>query len=94
MPIGTDVEPVTPSAGRTRPGRHLLLVLAMLGATAAVLLGLTAASRALVAADGTLAAASRGVALGVLAVTTLGLVGLTRLFRSNRRHGACGSDRC
>jgi hypothetical protein len=94
MPTGTDVDAAASPAGRTRPGPRAVLVLAVLGATAAVLLGLTAATRALVAADGTLAAPSRTVALGILATTTLGLAGLTRLFLSNRRHGACGSDRC
>lgn len=94
MSSGTDVGAMTPPAGRTRPGRRALLLLALLGAAAAVLLGLTAASRALVATDGTLAGPFRGVALATLALTTLGLVGLTRQFRRNRQNGACGADRC
>lgn len=81
----------TPDRTRGRVGR---LTLATLGAAGAVLLGLFAVSEATVAADGTLSEPFGLLALGTLALTAAGLVGLGLLFRSVRRRSTCGRGGC
>lgn len=81
------------SPERTR-GRAGLLTLATLGASGAVLLGLFAVSEVTVAADGTLTEPFWALALGTLALTGAGLVGLGLLFRSVRRRSICGRGGC
>lgn len=74
--------------------RRGALTLAVLGGSAAVLLGLFALSGSTVAADGTLVEPFGMLALGMLALTATGLVGLVLLFRSVRRRSACGRGDC
>lgn len=76
------------------PRRRGALTLAVLGGTAAVLLGLFALSGSTVAADGTLVEPFWMLALGMLALTATGLVGLVLLFRSVRRRSTCGRGDC
>lgn len=92
MPTGTDA-PAAATA-RPRPPRRAPLALAMLGGTGLVLMGLFAASEATVAADGTLTEPFWALALGTLALTTAGVLGLGWLFLGIRRRGACGRDGC
>lgn len=66
-------------------GRAGQLVLATLGSAGAVLLGLFAVSEVTVAADGTLTEPFGLLALGTLALTAAGLVGLGLLLRLVRR---------
>ncbi len=75
-------------------GRAGLLALTTLGATGVVLLGLFAASEVTVAADGTLTEPFWALALGTLALTGAGLVGLVLLFLSVRRRSRCGREGC
>lgn len=75
-------------------GRAGLLALATLGAAGAVLLGLFAVSEVTVAADGTLTEPFWALALGTLALTGAGLVGLVLLFRSVLSRIRCGRGGC
>ena len=78
------VKPRNLSPERAR-GRAGLLTLATLGAAGAALLSLFAVTEATVAADGTLTEPFWALALGTLALTAAGLVGLGLLFLSVRR---------
>ena len=77
---------------RGRPRGALLL--ATLAATGAVLLLLSGLSGATVAADGTLVEPFAPVAIGTIALTGAGVVGLGLLFRSTRRRSTCGRGGC
>ena len=79
--------------GRRRDGRGGL-ALAMLGATSAVLLLLLVLSGVTVAPDGTLVEPFGLLALGTIALTGAGLVGLGMMFRSVRRRSTCGRGGC
>lgn len=92
MLTGTDAPEA--ATARPRPPRRAPLALAMLGGTGLVLMGLFAASEATVAADGTLTEPFWALALGTLALTTAGILGLGWLFLGIRRRGACGRDGC
>ena len=74
--------------------RRGALTLATLGAIGAVLLLLFALSGATVAADGTLVEPFALLALGTIALTGAGLVGLGLMFRSVRRRSTCGRGGC
>ena len=78
---------------RPRPGPAALTVVT-LGATSAVLLVLFALSGATVAADGTLVEPFGLLALGTLALTGAGLVGLAVMFRNVRQRSTCGRGGC
>lgn len=77
-----------------RGHRRGALTVATLGATGAVLLLLFALSGATVAADGTLVEPFALLALGTIALTGAGLVGLGLMFRSVRRRSTCGRGGC
>ena len=81
----------SPERTRVRAGT---LTLMTLGAAGAVLVGLFAMSEATVAADGTLTEPFWALALGTLALTAAGLVGLGLLFRSVRRRSTCERGGC
>jgi hypothetical protein len=59
-----------------------------------VLLALFALSGSTVAADGTLVEPFWALALGMLALTSAGVVGLVVFFRGVRRRSTCGRDGC
>jgi hypothetical protein len=80
---------VAPSARR-----RLGLAVAIAAGAGTVLLALFAASRSTVAADGTLVEPFGLLALGTLALTGAGLLGLAWLFRDIRRRSTCGRGRC
>ena len=90
MPTGTDAPP----AATARPRRRAAPALAILVGTGLVLMGLFAASEAAVAADGTLTEPFWALALGTLALTAAGILGLRWLFLGIRRRGACGWGGC
>ena len=81
---------VVSDSGRRRGG----LTLATLAATGAVLLLLFGLSGATVAADGTLMEPFWLLALGTIALTAAGIVGLGLMFRGVRRHSTCGRGGC
>jgi hypothetical protein len=88
----SDHEPVVDDRVDTpRRGR---LALASLGAVGGVLLVLFAASDVTVAADGTLNEPFWALALGTLALTAAGVLGLTLTFRAVRRGSTCGRGGC
>ncbi len=93
MPTGTDA-PATATARPGPPRRRAALTPAILGGSGTVLMGLFACSEATVAAGGTLTEPLWAPALGVLALTTAGVLGPGWLFVGNRRRGACGGGRC
>jgi hypothetical protein len=64
------------------------------GAAGCVLLLLTAVSHATVAEDGRLIEPFGAIALGTLALTGAGLVGLGLLFGEVRRRSTCGRGGC
>ena len=74
--------------------RRGALAVGTLAALGAVLLALFGLSGATVAADGTLVEPFGLLALGTLALTASGLVGLGLLFRSVRRASTCGRGGC
>ena len=92
MPTGTDAPPA--AVARPRPRRRAALALAVLGGTGLALMGLFAASEATVTADGTLTEPFWALAVGTLALTTAGTLGLGWLFLGIRRRGACGRGDC
>ena len=79
---------------RPRPPRRAALALAILGGVGTVLLGLFAAADSAVAPDGTLTEPFWALALGTLALTTAGTLGLGWLFLGIRRRSACARGRC
>ena len=89
-PSDVGTPPLTPGSGRRRGA----LTLATLGATGAVLLLLSGLSGATVSADGTLVEPFGPLALGTVALTGAGLVGLGLMFRSVRRRSTCGRGGC
>lgn len=84
------------AAGATSPAtrRRGALTVGTLAALGAVLLTLFGLSGATVAADGTLVEPFGLLALGTIALTAAGLVGLGLLFRSVRRASTCGRGGC
>lgn len=88
----TDVTPTEHSAAGRR--RRSGLALATLGATGAVLLLLAGLSGATVEADGTLVEPFALLALGTIALTGVGLVGLGLLLRGVRATSTCGRGGC
>jgi hypothetical protein len=74
--------------------RRVALGLTMLAAVGGVLGSLVAASDAVVASDASLGATLGPLALGMLALTVLGLLGLGRLYRDVRRQSPCGGGAC
>ena len=81
---GVESNSDSPNPERAR-GRAGLLTVATLGAAGAALLSLFAVTEATVAADGTLTEPFWALALGMLALTAAGLVGLGLLFLRVRR---------
>jgi len=79
---------------RALPRRRGLLAVGMLGGTAAVLLALFALSGSTVADDGTLVEPFGALALGMLALTAVGVVGLAMALRGVRRRSTCGRGGC
>lgn len=89
-PIDAGTSPEAPGSGRRRLG----LTVATPGAAGAVLLLLFGMSGATVAADGTLIEPFGLLALGTIALTGAGLIGLGLMFRGVRRRSTCGSGGC
>ena len=79
---------------KRRGSGALRLTVATLGATGAVLLALSTLSGATIAADGTLVEPFGLLALGTIALTGAGVVGLALMFRSLRRRSTCGRGGC
>jgi len=70
------------------------LTLTTLAAVGAVLLLLAAVSGATVATDGRLIEPFGVLAVGTIALTGAGLIGLARMFSSVRRSSTCGRGGC
>ena len=79
------------AARRTRRG---LLAAVTAAASAAVLLALFAVADVTVAPDGTLHEPFWALALGMLALTAAGVIGLALAFRAVRRRSTCGRGGC
>jgi len=92
MPTGPDTPAVVQAS--QGPRRRGLLAASMIAGVGAVLLLLFVASGSTVAADGTIVESFGALALGMLALTGAGVVGLSLLFRDVRRNSTCGRDGC
>jgi len=75
-------------------GRPAMLALASIASVGAVLVGLAALAGATVPADGRIVGPFASIALGTLALTGAGIVGLAFAFRDVRRRSTCGRGGC
>lgn len=78
----------------TRRRRRGALTAVTTAATGAVLLALFALADVTVAPDGTLQEPFWALALGTLALTAAGVIGLVLTFSAVRRRSTCGRDGC